>query len=781
MVRLTRCVLALALLTGPVRAGGDDLAAGIARAEALCEAADFDAAEELLDALLAARPDDPRLLLAMGRAVLGKAEAVLAGDETFGRLKLLDALAWIERAADAGPGNAEAARLLGDVAVRAGESRKAADAYRRAAGLRPEDGEVRFLLAGALADLGKHREALAALAEAAGILGPDPRVLLRRGECHAALGDAEEAEAALLTLVRGEADAARPGSEPARRGLVALWRLHAGPGRYDHAERVFRGLVESHPGLAGGRWYLAHALLLGGNPGAAAEAFATFTEANSTAAGAWQMLGTALVRAGRAGEAHAAFERAARLDPDGPGTQALLEELAAAISAGTDPLAAMAAIDSLLGLRPDDTLLLERRADLLCRAGRPAEAIRAYRRLAGTLFFSGRVGVKEQKAVTLLLRSGGDPGDLGDLRPAAAERPSSRSGLLFDFERSIVYETTSGDGRGGREDGAFRLRRVPGNQGAANLVLTMIPTLDARPFSALRFKVRGPQGTALLVHASDGYDEFDISRGPGRITHADPVALAPEWRVVSLPLDRMAVSLAYRPIPLNLALLRALMFDIGYPPREEARPPDEVWIDEVALVADDGTARLLADFDRPPEEVLFVSDGVATALARTFFRPQDIQSFPAERNTFVSALVLGGEFDASMVHRGQGAYRLHLPEPGDAGGLLTLGRGHGLEGAASIVFWARGSAGGERVRVEFHEPADGDLGVGPAAAPRGVQDGRLEDGWFELGTEWREYRVRLADYPDVDPRTLSGLRFRFGSDVGNPPGTTWFLDDIGYE
>lgn len=99
------------------------------------------------------------------------------------------------------------------------------------------------------------------------------------------------------------------------------------------------------------------------------------------------------------------------------------------------------------------------------------------------------------------------------------------------------------------------------------------------------------------------------------------------------------------------------------------------------------------------------------------------------------------------------------------------GPGLDLAQARTLVFRARGLAGGETIRVKAAVVSDQPFGDS-AALP-------VDAGWITLGSDWREYRV------DVDGRDLSRVISPFmvvANDKHNPSGrATVFLDDIRWE
>jgi len=340
----------------------------------------------------------------------------------------------------------------------------------------------------------------------------------------------------------------------------------------------------------------------------------------------------------------------------------------------------------------------------------------------------------------------------------------------------------NGAATGRFSEGGFRLERRGEAGRMANLSLAFIPTLDPRPHPALTFAVRGPEGTALLVRAKDGYDEMGIADGVIRLAHRRTVALTGDWRTVTLPLDGFEVVDERRPIPMHPHRIRALVFEIGNPLGREVRLAESIRIDDVKLTGGAGEPKGLADFDRAPSETLFLTEGVASAFARTLFRESQLADFRPDANTYVTPAIFGADYDPSLVHSGIGSFRLTLPREGAAAGVLSFNPDRSYREASAITFRARGGKGGERLRVTFRDALDDEIGNrAPASAPRWEGGGRLLEGRFALTEDWREYRIRRSDLPDVDFRSLLAIRFEFGTEEGNAPGTTIYLDDIRWE
>lgn len=93
--------------------------------------------------------------------------------------------------------------------------------------------------------------------------------------------------------------------------------------------------------------------------------------------------------------------------------------------------------------------------------------------------------------------------------------------------------------------------------------------------------------------------------------------------------------------------------------------------------------------------------------------------------------------------------------------------GWDLTGAKKLSFWARGAAGGEKVKFEA-----GILG-GDAKFP---DSAKIEVGEFVLTTEWKQYEV------DLTGKNLSCIKTGFMWVVGGQGAPiTFYLDQIVYE
>ncbi len=777
-------VISVALLPVVVTAQ-EGAEAALARAESLVAAGDYEAALETLRGALDARPGDVRLLVALGRTAYAQGLAAIAEmNASLGRLALLDGARWLAKAVEADPKNAEALRLLGACALEGQDFATAADAFRRAADLDPADGESRYQQAFAMAYDRRFAEAVPVFEEAYRILGPQPRILLNRGVCHASLGETAAAVEWFSRLVDVEAEAGRTSSEEIRSAWLWLWKVHASAQDFAGAEAVFAGLAKRHADLAAGWWYLGHARTEQGRHAEAAEAFARLTQVSPDYADGHRRHGEALLLAGRPGEAEAALGRLVALDPEGEGARDLLLAIAGTLPSGDAAEALFARHEAAF---EKDAVVLEARADGLLRAGRAADAVRFYRKAAARDPFGDALKVKEQKAASAVLRTGVVPEDLKPLRPAPKGFISDFDApeVICDFETSQVFVRVEGAATADLSGGVFRVERRGEPAGVAGLSLTFIPGIDVREFTALRFRVRGSEGRPLRVRVKDRFDQFEYTDAFVRLWFPEPVILDGDWRTVTLPLSAIVPSNPMRRIPFSPVGLRGLLFDLGAVPDAPAAPGltmaplAEAEIDDVALVRADESALVVADFEEPPRETLFVTEGAAAAFAPTLFAPEQVADFRPDPNSIVNPATMGGEFDPATVHGGTGAFRLTVAREGAGWGALTFNPDRSFAMAHAITFWARGVDGGERVRVVFKDSHDLAMGAAAfAAAPRYEAADTLAEGWFTLTAEWKQYRIPRAALPDVDFDCLARVEFHFGTDQGNPLGTTLYLDDL---
>jgi hypothetical protein len=225
--------------------------------------------------------------------------------------------------------------------------------------------------------------------------------------------------------------------------------------------------------------------------------------------------------------------------------------------------------------------------------------------------------------------------------------------------------------------------------------------------------------------------------------------------------------------------MRALVFEIGATSVPDLVLAKQVALDDIELVRPDGSTFPLARFDSAPREMTFLTSGATMPATPP---PPSANAVSPDPSTFVNPVIFGDRFDPSTVHSGTGSYRIRLVENGLAEVALSILPGRDYTRAAAITFWARGAKGGERLRVGLEDSLDEDIGnAWPASSPRGIARYRLLEGWYQLTPRWRKYRIPCSESPDIDFRQLVRIRFIMGSDLGNPVGTTMYVDDIGWE
>ncbi len=235
---------------------------------------------------------------------------------------------------------------------------------------------------------------------------------------------------------------------------------------------------------------------------------------------------------------------------------------------------------------------------------------------------------------------------------------------------------------------------------------------------------------------------------------------------------------------MNRARLRTIIFEIGLPLAPEDDLAKEIRIDNVRL--QDATEKpefhLLEDFNNDPEELIFLSAGVAEAFIPSVSSPEQAKALRPDPNTFISQAIMGAEYDPLTVQAGSGAFRLTLKQEGVASGGLAFNPDRSFDFADALVFFARGTAGGEKIRVTIRDALDDDLkNESPARAPRLVVAGILIEGHFVLSKEWKKFRIPRSAFPDIYFDALAEIRFHFGTAEGNAVGTTIYLDSIGWE
>lgn len=851
-----RSILFFALLVfffAPRTFGREEVERILKDAQKMADEGEYDHAVSILQSVFKEHPEDWRILLAFGKVShLQGQEFLNSSDPALGSLALSDAKGWYERAIRIRPDWPEAFQLLGQVAADMQDWNGAAEAWQKASALNPGNGESLFQLGYSLMMLGRFQESIEAFEKGEERLGPDPRIALYCGVSHANLSQVSQAEKWLLKLIRNEVALERPGSAEMAEGLVWLWRVHAREKDFAAAEAVFTRLSEEFPDLSFGHWYKGYALLELNKAEDAVRAFQRVTQIVPEWLEGWKQLGAALVKAGDFEGAERVLEKELALEPASQAAQELLFEIAGGLVAEGKHGEAVNLFTRMETSFPDDRLLLlERRADILFKGGRMEEAIAEYRKISAVDPSAAEVRIKEQKAVTALLKRGERPEKLVPLRQKPGAVPRGAGGVIFDFENPSVFVRAEGKAAGFRSEGSFVLERTGtveplkdlnlqrgmrgGGQGGppagqsqarrrfggddspesmANMSMTFIPTMDTRPFTHIRFDVLGPKGTHLLLLAKDCYDEFGMNLLWIRLRHRTPVELTGEWQTVTLPLDGFETPFESRPIPMNRARLRMLIFEIGQSLEKNLTLADRIQMDIVALVGEDGKAKVLADFEGDPSEAFFVGEGAATPFAPTLFSLEQVETFQPDPNTYVNPDIFGDGYEPEMVHSGRGSYRLALQQGGggfgrmrgggpgrqgsstaggqrddsqgervlEASGVLRFNPDRSFRKASAITFWAKGLAGGEKIRITIRDALDEDLeNPAFASAPRMENEEQVLDGLFTLSREWAEFRIPCTEFPDVDFRSLLEIRFHFGTPEGNKLGTTIFIDDIRWE
>jgi hypothetical protein len=126
-------------------------------------------------------------------------------------------------------------------------------------------------------------------------------------------------------------------------------------------------------------------------------------------------------------------------------------------------------------------------------------------------------------------------------------------------------------------------------------------------------------------------------------------------------------------------------------------------------------------------------------------------------------------------HSGPACIKLEFKSAGDWGGIAwqdppndwgDRNGGRNLTGAIKLTFWARGSAGGERV----------DFFFGAIKSPKPFFDTDTGKISTTLTTDWKQYTI------DLTGKNLTRIKTGFGwSLAGQGRPVTFYLDDIQYE
>jgi tetratricopeptide (TPR) repeat protein len=361
-----------------------------AQAEAHLAAGRLEAARDLFEKAVAAKPDDARALLQLGllyekegrtaKAIDAYEKGFRKGPAGFDRLRVnLGALYNLEgkpdrtlrlldgRVAD-GDRDATAHLVLGSAWLATGKPDKALAQFRIVRALEP--GSLRGMLAAGSAHraLGQHDQSLALLEGAARAFPNDAAAHFQLAETLAVSGRHARA---MGHYRQAEAAGGDPGVIRRRMADVSLAMKD-----YPTAIATLEGLRKASPAdleLAGA---LAAAYEQAGQPQRAEKELQALVSRQPKSAAARFRLGVVLGIQGRHAEAVAQFRKAQALSPDDP---SILRALAVAARRAGDGAAAESAAQRLLKLRPDDVDSTALVAVLLRDRGKPAEAIALYR------------------------------------------------------------------------------------------------------------------------------------------------------------------------------------------------------------------------------------------------------------------------------------------------------------------------------------------------------------------------------------------------------------------
>ena len=688
-------------------------------------------------------------------------------DPDSGRLVLADAVRWLTVATRTSPHLLEPNELLGTAAAGAGDYATAAAAYERAAGLAPGDAGPRLRQGIALLNAGRAEAALTPLRAAEAIAGPDTKVLLARAQAHEAAGDPAGAEDAYLRLLHLELAAERPGSPEAKEALAKLWRIARAANACDRLASVLTGIGAKHPQVASLPYYAACAFREVGDRYSEAFALAKVVAIAPLWMDGWRLYAEALLATKKPDEAAAALGKAVELGADREAMGALLLDASRALAGADRAADALALLDRFAETLGGEPAVREARGDLLFATGKHAEAFAA--------FEAAGLALKARKAKAALLREGAGAPFEAAPPPAAMPAPET----LLDFDRPEVLLRVGEGATGRQEDGAFTFARLEEKTNlSGNFGVVFLPGLDATGFAAVRFDVKGPRGKCLLVELKDLYDEYTLwSEVFLRLACREPVTLTGGWQTVTLPLTAFVnVSEQRAMVPTTLACLRGIVFELRPAIRPDLPYAHEVTVDNVALLAPDGTATLLADFEREPREILTEWEATATPVFLTPMSQIDLDTWTVQGSTFVTPGSLAGTFRPGMAHSGTGSLRSTAPvfsgseAAGPPATRMSFRPARDLSGAAAITFFARGETGGERIRVTLEDTTDLAMGNRrPAAGPRSVAGGKLVETAFTLAAEWQQFRLRPIRLPGGGLRLprADPLRVRDG---GEPRG-----------
>jgi tetratricopeptide (TPR) repeat protein len=224
--------------------------------------------------------------------------------------RISDAVAQFEAALSLKPEFVDARYNLANALGSEGRKDEAIAQYREALRTRPSYVEAHFNLANTLASMGRTQEAVGEFEEALR-LKPD------YAEAHNNLGLAfSRMDGRLNDAVEQYNDALRLRPDMAETHTNLGLALSGMPGRQDDAVAQYREALRLKPDYADAHFYLANALIQGGQVGEAVQQYRQALQIQPNLAEASNNLGMILCRTGRPGEGIGYIEAAIRAKPD---------------------------------------------------------------------------------------------------------------------------------------------------------------------------------------------------------------------------------------------------------------------------------------------------------------------------------------------------------------------------------------------------------------------------------------------------------------------------------
>jgi predicted O-linked N-acetylglucosamine transferase (SPINDLY family) len=221
--------------------------------------------------------------------------------------KYAAAVPWFERALQARPDHAQAHNNLGTALQALGRTAAAIAAFRRALALRPAYAEAYNNLGSALLVAGEAAEAERALGESLRLRPGHPRALYNLGNALAALGRLEAAAESYARALQAKPDFA----EAVNNLGGTLYRL----GRHAEAERLYQRAFALRPQAAQAQFNLALLAELRDDPAEALERYRAAAALEPGNPDAHNNLGNVLRRQGRLREAEQAYRAALAAAP----------------------------------------------------------------------------------------------------------------------------------------------------------------------------------------------------------------------------------------------------------------------------------------------------------------------------------------------------------------------------------------------------------------------------------------------------------------------------------